>query len=218
MRIGAHPGYERMVFDLPSGETGLMTQDGAVVTLRFSVAGRPAIPPGVPANVQSIRADEGSVAITLSPRVRVRSLHLGDRLVLDLLDPPAPATPPPATPAPAPPALAAPAPATPALATPSLATPALATPARGAPARGAPAPVTSATLGAATAPPPPNASLVRTTILPSRPEAVSAGDWQRPGTAPEPRGDARVPATSPAADPGATRDHTRGAGGRQQLA
>jgi len=88
MRIGAHDGYSRLVFDLPSGASGILTQDGTMLTLRFTVAGVPAVPAGLPSNARFVTASDGAVEIGLAPGVRVRRMRLPDRLVLDLLDSP----------------------------------------------------------------------------------------------------------------------------------
>jgi hypothetical protein len=87
MRMGAHPGYGRVVFDLPAGATAGMTQDGSVLTIRFSGADAPAAGPALPPNVQSIEAADGAMIVTLVPHAAVRVLRLPGRLVLDLQDP-----------------------------------------------------------------------------------------------------------------------------------
>jgi hypothetical protein len=110
MRTGTHPDFERLVFDLPPGESGIITQDGGTVTLHFTTNGTPVVPSVVPHNAQSVRAGNGTVSIALAPGVRVRPVRMADRLVVDLLDPnatsasdtQADAAPPPPRPAPPP--------------------------------------------------------------------------------------------------------------------
>ena len=63
MRSGVHPGYGRLVFDLPPGESGLMTQEGASLTLHFTAHGTPSVPAATPPNAEAIHAGEGEVVI-----------------------------------------------------------------------------------------------------------------------------------------------------------
>ncbi|MBV9537914.1 MAG: hypothetical protein JOY70_03155, partial [Acidisphaera sp.] len=87
MRWGAHPGYERIVFDLPEGDDPAVEVRDDSVAIRFNGTARPTISSSWPHGVAAIQADDGRVAITLTAGVRVRQSHLPGRLVLDLLQP-----------------------------------------------------------------------------------------------------------------------------------
>jgi hypothetical protein len=97
LRVGDHPGYGRLVFDGPDGTAPAyhLVRTGDHVSLRFidptsldlAAAARP------PRNLAGLREAEGAVAIVLrTAEVRVRHFVLGNRIVVDLLDPPRPAT------------------------------------------------------------------------------------------------------------------------------
>jgi hypothetical protein len=86
LRVGAHPGYDRLVFDLPTGGSGMMTQDGAVLTLHFTTSGVPVMPTNETRNALSLRAGEAMVEVTVAAGVQIRRSQIHDRLVIDLLD------------------------------------------------------------------------------------------------------------------------------------
>jgi len=122
MRTGNHPGFGRVVFDLPAGATWSLDRAGDRLTVRFTGAtvGAGARPPR---NVRDIVTGPGKVEFMLAPGAQIRPVRNGDRLVLDVLDPaavtpapPTPATPPPtpSTPAPLTPVAPPPAPTNPA--------------------------------------------------------------------------------------------------------
>ena len=126
-RAGDHPGFGRVVFDLPDGAVATTTREGDRVEVRFSAA---AVAPGATGGAglaaRNLRASEpvpGGMELTVAHGARIKATRLGNRLVIDLADPaPAPAAarghpaaasgPAPAA-APAAAALAAPSPAVP---------------------------------------------------------------------------------------------------------
>ena len=127
VRTGAHDGFGRVVFEFASPVRFKLQQDGDAVVLSFTGAGQ--IPGGGGTrNVVSLAGGDGTATLTVTPGARLRTMRLGNRVVLDVLDPgeakpartasrAAPASraaksaaPPPATP---PAALPAPLPATP---------------------------------------------------------------------------------------------------------
>jgi hypothetical protein len=117
LRTGDHPGFGRVVFDLPDGVTAALVREADRTVIRF--APPLVVRPGAraPRNVRALAVGPGEASLVLAPEARLRRLRLGHRLVLDILDPagasapPAPPRrpPPPAAPPPAPP-MAAPAP------------------------------------------------------------------------------------------------------------
>jgi hypothetical protein len=86
IRSGNHPGFGRVVFDLPAGARWTLLRVGERLTVRFSGADPVAgVPP--PRNVRALTAAPGAAELSLVPGTRVRSTRMGSRLVLDLLDP-----------------------------------------------------------------------------------------------------------------------------------
>jgi hypothetical protein len=86
IRTGDHPGFGRVVFDLPAGARWTLGRVGERLTVRFSGADPVAgVPP--PRNVRALTAAPGVAELSLAPGTRVRSTRMGSRLVLDLLDP-----------------------------------------------------------------------------------------------------------------------------------
>ena len=89
VRVGDHAGHGRLVFDWPV-ETGYRVeeQDGRVV-LRFARDGaidlaairRP------PRNMRSLAEVDGAVVVQIAPGARLRHFRLGNRIVVDALDP-----------------------------------------------------------------------------------------------------------------------------------
>ncbi len=89
LRSGEHPGFGRIVLDLPPGLEARATQDGADVTVRFNAPATVATGARPPRNVRSITAAPAQVQMQLAllPGSRMRVSRLGNRMVLDLLDP-----------------------------------------------------------------------------------------------------------------------------------
>lgn len=111
VRTGSHPGYGRVVFDWPARTPyeAVPTADGLLI--RFEAPGRARLGAVMaPRNVTGIAAEGDGVRISARQGARFRTFHHGPKLVVDVLDPGAPAAaaaPPPAI------AAAAPAPAAP---------------------------------------------------------------------------------------------------------
>ena len=86
VRTGEHPGFGRVVFDLPAGATWTLDRSGDRLTVRFSGADPlPGARP--PRNVRALTAAAGTAELLLVPGAQVRSMRLGNLLVVDLLDP-----------------------------------------------------------------------------------------------------------------------------------
>ncbi len=86
IRTGDHPGFGRVVFDLPAGVGSSLEQAGDRLTVRFSGAD-PVAGARLPHNVLALTASPGMAELALAPGVRLRQAQLDNRLVLDLLDP-----------------------------------------------------------------------------------------------------------------------------------
>jgi hypothetical protein len=86
LRTGDHPGFGRLVVDLPSGATAELVSAGGRFVLRVSGgtltrAGPP------PHNVRAIALVAEGAELVLAPGTRPRHMHLPGRLVIDVLDP-----------------------------------------------------------------------------------------------------------------------------------
>ena len=95
VRTGNHADFGRVVFDLPPGASASAVQDGARVLVRLDglenlVFGPP------PRNVRALGRVSDGAEINLVPGARMRQSRLGNRLVVDVLDPPRLAAPEPA--------------------------------------------------------------------------------------------------------------------------
>ena len=86
VRTGDHPGFGRVVFDLPAGISATHLQAGDRLTVRFS-SGDPLAGARPPRNVRTLSVMPGNAELVLAPGVRVRPAQFGNRLVLDVLDP-----------------------------------------------------------------------------------------------------------------------------------
>ena len=90
VRIGSHPGFGRVVFDFPHHVDYTISRDGDRVLLRFAEPTVIGDPGGVPRNVAAIVAHGDTVEITVVPGAQLHPARLGDRVVLDVIDPAAP--------------------------------------------------------------------------------------------------------------------------------
>src|SRR5579875_1307044 len=88
VRVGNHPGFGRVVFDLPPDTKFALAREGNRVRLVFP-AGEPVlVGNSPPRNVLAIEGGAGTAVLELTPGSKIRTLRLGDRLALDVLDPP----------------------------------------------------------------------------------------------------------------------------------
>ncbi|UPG72249.1 hypothetical protein MVG78_17310 [Roseomonas gilardii subsp. gilardii] len=93
VRSGEHPGMGRLVFDwsLPTGYR--LEQLGGRAMLHFDSPGEFRMPAKLPRNVLALRGTADGVEVTLRSGAQLRPFRLGERIVLDVLDPPAPRKP-----------------------------------------------------------------------------------------------------------------------------
>ena len=87
VRTGEHPGFGRIVFMLPKGGSYESTIEGDRLLLVFKGSGAIEKPAGLPRNVVSMQTGQGTATLVLSPGARVRPMRMGDRVVVDVLDP-----------------------------------------------------------------------------------------------------------------------------------
>ncbi len=88
-RSGSHPGYGRVVVETASAAGYSVARDGARVVLSVET-GELIAPPLAPQNVVAITGGVGRLELVLAPGADFRSMKLGNRIVLDVLDPTAP--------------------------------------------------------------------------------------------------------------------------------
>lgn len=89
VRVGDHEGHGRVVFDWPVETPYRVEEQGGRVALRFEQEGaidltairRP------PRNVRSLGEEDGAVVLQVAPGARLRHFRLGNRIVVDVLDP-----------------------------------------------------------------------------------------------------------------------------------
>ncbi len=118
IRVGDHPGFGRVVFDLPGGAEYDIVTEGERLLVVFRNAGPVTPPPAPPRNVRGIETAPEAATLLLAPGTQARPQRLGGRLVIDVFDPR-----PPARPAPRPPAAAQAAPVPPVRPAPAQAAP-----------------------------------------------------------------------------------------------
>ncbi len=88
VRVGDHPGFGRLVFDLPAGVTSQAAMEGDRLLLVFSANATAGRPGGLPRNVVGFEARPGSATLVVAPGAQIRPLRIGSRMVVDVLDPP----------------------------------------------------------------------------------------------------------------------------------
>ena len=92
IRVGNHPGYGRIVFDLPAGVSPSVHRDGDHVLVQLPGAGDVTQPRYLPSNVAAITGGTAEAEIVIRQGARLHQMRFGSRLVLDVLNAePAPA-------------------------------------------------------------------------------------------------------------------------------
>ncbi len=90
LRSGSHPGYGRLVLDLPQGVTAQAERVADGIAL-VAEGARFGAPPRLPRNLRALDLAAGRALLHLAPGADWRVLRLPGRLVIDLIDPPSPA-------------------------------------------------------------------------------------------------------------------------------
>ena len=106
-RTGNHPGYGRIVFDAPPKARYTLTRDGDTIAVRFQDDFRLDRQQSVPRNVTRLTTAAAVATFSVNAGTTLRQTRLGNRVVIDIVDPAAPETSQSAGPRPMP-ALAAP--------------------------------------------------------------------------------------------------------------
>jgi hypothetical protein len=88
LRTGEHPGFGRIVLELPGdAHAGIEVSTGRVAIRLANPVG--SLPARLPHNVRSLERTASGLSLSLAPGVRLRQTRLANRVVLDLLDAPA---------------------------------------------------------------------------------------------------------------------------------
>ena len=86
IRTGDHPGFGRIVVDT-SAKAAYQVEAGNRVTISFSSPVSFAAAPAAPRNVLAIKIADHTIELTLKAGSAIRPGRLGDRFVIDVLDP-----------------------------------------------------------------------------------------------------------------------------------
>ncbi len=87
VRAGNHPGFGRLVFDVAGNTKYRLSRDGDHVHLGFSPAVVINDPRFMPHNVLSVSGGVGGVELVVAAGARVRPSRIGERVVVDVIDP-----------------------------------------------------------------------------------------------------------------------------------
>lgn len=88
VRTVNHPGFGRLVFEFAGPTEYNLAVDGDRVMVVFEGAPAIASPGVLPRNVRGIQGGQGAATLLLSPGARARPTVIGNRVVIDVLDPP----------------------------------------------------------------------------------------------------------------------------------
>ena len=88
VRVGDHPGFGRLVFEFDTAPAYTASEQSGQLVLHFP--GASAIPdaPRMPRNVLAATGGDGAATIRLAPGARWHAQQIGNRIVIDVLDPP----------------------------------------------------------------------------------------------------------------------------------
>ncbi len=89
IRTGSHPGYGRIVFDAPAKARYTLTRDADTVVVRFADDFRLDIQQPPPRNVTRLITAAATATFSVNAGATLRQTRLGNRVVIDIVDPPA---------------------------------------------------------------------------------------------------------------------------------
>ena len=87
VRLGTHERFGRVVFELPKTASYSTERSGNAVVLHFPGAGDVPDVPGSARNIAAVTGGVDMATVTVAPGVRLRTLRMGSRVVIDVLDP-----------------------------------------------------------------------------------------------------------------------------------
>jgi hypothetical protein len=86
IRLGTHPGFGRVVFEFAASTSFTLEQTADTAVLHFqSALDIPAA--GGTRNITGVVGGAGTATIAIAPGARIRTMQLGNRIVVDVLDP-----------------------------------------------------------------------------------------------------------------------------------
>jgi len=88
VHVGDRPGFGRIVFEFQQPTTYDMVREGDRVMLVFAGAPSVEAPAKLPHNVRLMQGGHGSATLLLAPGARVHPAGVGNRVVVDVIDPP----------------------------------------------------------------------------------------------------------------------------------
>ncbi len=86
-RTGDHPGFGRVVFDFPAYTRFRLKRQGDHVVLQFDTAAPISAGGAPPRNMRAITGGPGTAMLDLAPGASVRTMRIGNRVIVDALDP-----------------------------------------------------------------------------------------------------------------------------------
>jgi len=86
VRVGNHPGYGRVVFNVPGRTDYSVSQQGQHVLIKFAGDVTIGATPAVPHNVLGLTGGAGQAELVVQAGTVVRAWRLGDLVVVDVLD------------------------------------------------------------------------------------------------------------------------------------
>ncbi len=89
VRLGTHSGYSRVVFEFTAPTPFTIDRVGEVVVLHFTDGGTVPGLPGHTRHIASVAGGESMATVMVSPGARIKTMRLGNRVVLDVSDAPA---------------------------------------------------------------------------------------------------------------------------------
>ena len=87
VRVGDHPGFGRVVFDLPDGARYELVTEADRTLIVFRGAGMVESPDRVPKNLRTMQTGMNSATLRVAPGARVRPMRMSGRLVVDIYGP-----------------------------------------------------------------------------------------------------------------------------------
>jgi hypothetical protein len=89
VRTASHDDYGRLVFDLPPGGTWKLDRDGDQVVVRLGPGATMGATGKPPRNVRALSGGADRAELLIASGAVIETSHIGDRLVIDVHDPPA---------------------------------------------------------------------------------------------------------------------------------
>ncbi|MEI7714174.1 MAG: hypothetical protein WCI94_22255 [Rhodospirillales bacterium] len=91
VRVGNHTGFGRIVFDVAPGASYKLSRDGDSVAIVFASDTSLRKPTYAPSNVRSLNTVGDRAELIVAPGAALREMRIDGHVVIDVLDPAAPA-------------------------------------------------------------------------------------------------------------------------------